>query len=92
MTEREKELLEQALNALERLMRIFVVERILYLVAGVASSGLFIFAGYRLFSQDVVRTEDMVIILGATGVSTACSTRLALYLNKLPSFIKPAKK
>lgn len=88
MTKIEKEILELALNALERLMRIFVIERILYLVAGVASLGLFIFAGYKLFSQDIVRTEDIVIILGATGVSTACSTRLAFFLNKAFNLIE----
>jgi hypothetical protein len=82
MTKDEKEILEQALNAMERLMRIFRLERILYLVAGFASLALFIYAGYRLFSQREVRTEDMTLILGASGVSTACSSRVAYFLNK----------
>lgn len=82
MTDDEKQALEQALNALERLMRIFQVERVLYLLGATASLILFVYAGYRLFSQGSITTADMVIILGATGVSTACSSRVAFFLNK----------
>jgi hypothetical protein len=82
MTKDEKDSLEQALNALERLMRMFQVERLLYLLGGVASLGLFVFAGYRLFTQGVIRSNDLITILGASGVSTACSSRVAYFLNK----------
>jgi hypothetical protein len=82
MTKDEKETLEQALNALERLMRMFQIERIIYLIGGVASLGLFVYAGYRVFSQGDVKTTDMISILGASGVSTACSSRVAHFLNR----------
>jgi len=82
MTDDEKQALEQALNALERLMRIFQIERILYLLGAGASLVLFVYAAYRVFSRGDFTTTDMVVILGATGVSTACSSRVAFFLNK----------
>ena len=82
MTPDEKDSLEQALNALDRLMNMFQVERILYLVGGIASLGLFAFAGYRLFAQGEIKSNDLITILGASGVSTACSSRVAYFLNK----------
>lgn len=78
----DPKMLEQALDALERLMRIFQLERIIYQFAALACLILFLYAGYRLFSQEAVTTADMVLILGATGVSTACSSRVAFFLNK----------
>lgn len=82
MTNEDKRALEQILAALDRLMRIFAIERILYLVGAFASLLLFIYAGYRLFSQAAVNATDMALILGATGVATACSSRVAFYLDR----------
>ena len=88
MTKGEKEKLDIVLEALERLMRIFQIERIVYLVASIASFGLMVYAGYRLFSQETPKTSEMVIILGSSGVSTACSSRIVYFLNKAFSIIE----
>lgn len=82
MTNDDKKLLEQVLLALDRLMNLFKLERILYLVGAFASLMLFVYAAYRLFSGTEVASADMVLILGASGVATACSTRVAYFLNR----------
>ena len=82
MTNDDKRALELVLAALDRLMKIFAIERVLYLIGAFASLLLFIFAGYRLFSQAVVSTSDMALILGSTGVATACASRVAFFLDR----------
>jgi len=78
----DEALIQRTLDALERLMRMFQLERILFLVSAFASFILLLYAGYRLFSTGDVKTADMAIILGATGISTASSSRIAYFLNK----------
>lgn len=82
MTNDEKRLLEQVLLALDRLMSTFKIERVLYLIGAFASLMLFVYAAYRLFSQSEVSSTDMMVVLGATGVATACSSRVAYFLNR----------
>jgi hypothetical protein len=74
--------MRDVLDALERLMRIFQLERALYLVFGLASLVLFLYSGYRMFAAGVPSSADMAVVLGATGVAGACSTRVVYFLNK----------
>jgi hypothetical protein len=82
MTKSDKETLDGVLGALEYLMAIFKIERVLYLLGGCASLIIFIYASYRMFSSGEVTMDEMTLILGASGVSTACSSRIAYYLNR----------
>jgi hypothetical protein len=82
MTNDEKQLLEQVMLALDKLMNTFKFERILYLIGAFASVMLFVYAAYRLFSQKDPSSSDMVIVLGASGVATACSSRVAHFLSR----------
>lgn len=74
--------LDDVIGAMERLMRLFQMERILYLVFGFASLVLFVYAAYRVFSSGDFTSTDMNIVLGATGISAACSSRVVYFLNK----------
>ena len=74
--------LDDVIGAMERLMRLFQMERILYLIFGIASLVLFVFAAYRVFSSGTISSTDMNIVLGATGISAACSSRVVYFLNK----------
>lgn len=80
MTEDEK--LKLALDSLERLMRMFQLERILYLIGSMASLALFLYAGFQLFSQDKFDSTYLNIVFGATGLSTVCSSRVSFFLTK----------
>lgn len=82
MSTNDKPSLDEVLRALERLMRLFQIERVLYLVFGLASLILFIYSSYRMFSNGVPNTGDVAMVLGATGVSAACSSRVVYFLNK----------
>jgi hypothetical protein len=82
MNQPTKPSLDDVISALERLMRLFQVERILYLIFGLASLVLFVYASYRMFSAGAPNGTDMAIVLGSTGVSAACSSRVVYFLNK----------
>ncbi len=47
--DKESPSLDDVIGAMERLMRLFQMERILYLIFGIASLVLFVFAAYRVF-------------------------------------------
>ncbi|HYI47579.1 MAG TPA: hypothetical protein VEX35_03860 [Allosphingosinicella sp.] len=78
----DKESIAQTLDALERLMRMFQAERIIYLMSAAASFVLLIYAAYLMFSSGAVTPAEMGLIFGATGVSAISGSRIAYFLNK----------
>lgn len=74
--------LTRALDALERLMRIFQVERVLYLIVTCVSIILFVYAGIRLFAEQGVSVPGMTAVPGGSGLATAASLRVTFFLNK----------
>lgn len=78
----DRELVEQTLDALERLMRMFQAERIVYLLCAAASFGLLLYAAWLMFSKGNVSAAEIGLIFGATGVTAACGGRIAYFLNK----------
>lgn len=78
----DKESIAQTLDALERLMRMFQAERIIYLMSATASFVLLIYAAYLMFSSDQVTPAEVGLIFGATGVSAISGSRIAYFLNK----------
>ena len=78
----DKESITQTLDALERLMRMFQAERIIYLMSAAASFVLLIYAAYLMFSSGTVSVGEMGLIFGATGVSAISGSRIAYFLNK----------
>lgn len=74
--------LDDAIHAIRQIMKLFMLERILCVICGVCSFGLFLFAAYKLFDSQVVDTNTMGIIFGASGISTAASAGISYYLNK----------
>ena len=78
----DKESVTQTLDALERLMRMFQAERMIYLLSAAASFALLIYAAYLMFSSGKVSAEQIGLIFGATGVSAVSGGRIAYFLNK----------
>lgn len=78
----KQEELNDAIRAIGQIMNMFMIERILCVICGVCSFGLFLFAAYKLFDSQTVDTKTMGIIFGASGISTAASAGISYYLNK----------
>jgi hypothetical protein len=78
----DKEIIERTLDALDRLMRMFQVERIVYLACAITSFGLLIYAGYIMAKTNDVTIEQLGMMFGATGIVTISATRVSYFLNK----------
>ena len=84
----EKELLSTALDALDRLLKVFMVEKYVYFVLTAFSFLLLIYTGYLLATRDSVNTQMLVAIFGSTGLITACSARISWLFNRAFSLIE----
>lgn len=78
----KKELLDAALNALERLLKIFQIERLVYLLLTALSFCLLLYAGYLMIEKDFANTELLVSVFGSAGLITASSFRISYFFNR----------
>jgi hypothetical protein len=76
------DLINRTLDSLERLMRMFAIERYLYLVSALISFILLIIAIVRLVTGDGVDVLDLSLIFGASGLIAASAARVSYFLNK----------
>jgi hypothetical protein len=76
------DLINRTLDALERLMRMFAIERYLYLGSALISFILLIIAIVRLVTGDGVDVLDLSLIFGASGLIAASAARVSYFLNK----------
>jgi hypothetical protein len=84
----QKELLEATLNALDRLLRMFMVERYVYLALTVLSFGLLLYAGYLLIVTKAANTEVLVAVFGGSGLVAASSARISWFFNRAFSLVE----
>lgn len=85
MTEDERQTLNQTLDALERLMRMFQAERLIYLACALVSFGLLIYAGVLFFGANGgngIKAEQLGLFFGAGGLITVAGGRVVLFLNR----------
>jgi hypothetical protein len=73
---------DRAIYAIEALMRIYQLERMLYLLVAVASAALFVYATILLFQQRTFAVGTAVAVLGGSGLATAASARIGYFFNK----------
>jgi hypothetical protein len=79
----DREIITETLDALERLMRMFSAERMLYLLGAIGSMGLLLLAAFLMItSKEGVNYTQIGLIFGATGVAAATGARIAYFLNK----------
>jgi len=77
-----KELLSSTLDALDRLMKMFVVERYVYLALTAASFLLLLYTGYIFVSTQTANKEVLIAIFGSSGLIAASSARISWFFNR----------
>ena len=83
-----KELLDAALNALDRLLNMFMVERYVYLALTALSFVLLVYAGYLMLTTNGANTEVLVAIFGGSGLVAASSARISWFFNRAFTLIE----
>jgi hypothetical protein len=78
----KKEVLAAALDALERLLKMFRAERYVYLVLSAVSFVLLLYAAYLLVAAKNADTTTLVAIFGSSGLVAVSSARINLFFNK----------
>jgi hypothetical protein len=78
----KKEALGVALDALERLLKMFRAERYVYLVLTGVSFILMIYVAYLLATTKTADTATLVAIFGSSGLIAASSVRVSWFFNK----------
>jgi len=63
-------------------MRMFAIERYLYLLSAFISFALLILVIYRQLTVEGVGVLDLTLIFGATGLIAASAARVSYFLNK----------
>ena len=81
MPERE-DLISHTLDALDRLMKMFAFERILYLVCALVSFVLLIVCLISLFQTKQISLPQLAMVFGASGLIAASAARVSFFLNK----------
>jgi len=77
-----EDLVTRTLDALDRLMRMFAFERILYLVCAIASFVLLIVCLISLFQTQQISVPQLAMVFGASGLIAASAARVSFFLNK----------
>jgi hypothetical protein len=78
----DRQIIKQTLDALERLMRMFQAERIIYLLGAAASFALLMYAAFLMIHSGKIDAAQIGLIFGATGLSAVSGARIAYFLNK----------
>ena len=74
-----EDLVQKTLDALDRLMRMFAIERILYLVCAFASFGLLILCLVSLYQTQQISWPQLAMVFGASGTHCGlCGARFVL--------------
>ncbi len=76
------DLIERTLDALERLMKMFAFERLLYLACTVVSFAMLLISIAILFQSGQISVPQLGMIFGASGLIAASAARVSFFLNK----------
>jgi hypothetical protein len=84
----KKELLTTALDALDRLLKMFMIERYVYLILTAFSFLLLIYTAYLLVTKETANTQMLVSIFGSTGLIAVSSARISWFFNRAFTLIE----
>jgi phosphoglycerol transferase MdoB-like AlkP superfamily enzyme len=73
--------LTETLDAVERLLNLFRVERMVHLLIGVVAFGMLVYAIALLFKGGVT-TQLLVCLFGSSGLITVSSARITYFFNR----------
>ena len=79
---KNEDMVSRTLDALDRLMRMFAFERILYLVCAIVSFLLLIVCLVSLFQTRQISVPQLAMVFGASGLIAASAARVSFFLNK----------
>lgn len=74
--------LQATLDAIERLLKIFMLERYVYLALTVTSLAILLILGYQLVTIKCPNTELLTIVFGGSGLVAASSARITWFFNR----------
>lgn len=84
----ETERVERALAAIERVMRIFVFERIVYLLGAGAGMGLLLYAVYQAIDEGTADAQFLGLVFGSGGLFAITGGAVLLLLNRSFSLLR----
>jgi hypothetical protein len=73
--------LTETLNAVERLLNLFRIERMVHLLLGVVAFGMLVYAVVLLFKGGVT-TQLLICLFGSSGLITVSSARITYFFNR----------
>lgn len=77
-----EDLIDRTLDALDRLMRMFALERVLYLVCAIVSFCMLVFCLFSLWKTQQLSVPELAMVFGASGLIAASAARVSFFLNK----------
>lgn len=80
--------LEQRVLAAERILRIFLPERIGYLVVSILSCVTLLVVIWRLISAGTAGTAELVLMFGSTGLITVSAVRVLRMFHDVMAFVQ----
>lgn len=83
-----REELKDTLDALDRLLKMFMVERYVYLALTVTSFAILLIFGYQLVTTKNASIEVLTAVFGGSGLVAASSVRISWFFNRAFTLIE----
>lgn len=80
--------LQDTLDALDRLLKMFMVERYVYLALTVASFAILLIFGFQLATTRTASVEVLTAVFGGSGLIAASSARISWFFNRAFTLIE----
>ena len=80
--------LKETLDALDRLLKMFMIERYVYLVLTVTSFAILLIFGYQLVTTKNASIEILTAVFGGSGLVAASSVRISWFFNRAFTLIE----
>lgn len=78
----DEDLVKRTLDALDRLMRMFAFERVLYLLCALVSFVMLVACLISLFQTDQISIPQLAMVFGSSGLIAASAARVSFFLNR----------
>lgn len=78
----ERLIVARALDGVERLMRLFLLERIVYLLGAIISLLLLTYASWLLVKTGATSPEQFALLFGSGGMFAVAGVQVTQYLNR----------
>lgn len=83
-----KETLDTILTSVERLLKLFEVERKIHLIIGIIGFSILLYACFLLITSKEISTTLLTALFGSSGLVTISSARITYFFNKAFNLIE----